>query len=239
MESKFQGIIIEIGNYPIKIQQAVFVWLGIAVLIGTLLVIWGKKLKQADPTKPPKGVVIIADLYGEFMTKFVRENGGEQNMFLLPYIGTIALMIFFSNVVGLLGLQPPTSNLGINVTLAVISFVLINYLGIKKHGASHYSGLFEPHWALFPVNVIGELAFPVSLSVRLFANILSGGIIMLLFYGLWYWIAGMGVWAPAAVVINLLAPLLHGFFDIFVGFIQTYVFIVLTLFFINQATTAE
>lgn len=230
-------LILEINGYELNFQLASFIWVALAIIMGTIFVITGVKTKKADPMKPQKGLVFIGEWLYSMIEGIVTDNSGKRNLHLVPYIGTIFVMMLISNIIGILGLQPPTTNLGINVTLALISFILVHYHGIKQHGMKHFAGLFEPMKVMFPMNLFGELAFPISLSVRLFANILSGLIIMTMIYSLFgvlnSVVPGLGL------IINVIAVPLHGFFDIFVGFLQAYVFMVLTLFFIGSANDTD
>lgn len=148
--------------------------------------------------------------------------GGNAKRFV-NYIGTIFLFILFCNLSGLLGLRAPTADYGVTFLLGMVTFFIVNYQGIKNHGVGHFTSLFEPTPVLFPINLIGELANPLSISLRLFANLLSGVIIMGLWYGMMPIFANIGI--PAA---------LHVYCDIFSGAIQTYVFCMLTMVYIND-----
>lgn len=148
--------------------------------------------------------------------------GGHARKFV-NYIGTIFLFILFSNLSGLLGLRAPTADYGVTFLLGMVTFFIVNYQGIKNRGARHFTSLFEPTPVLFPINLIGELANPLSISLRLFANLLAGVIIMGLWYGMLPIFANIGI--PAA---------LHVYCDLFSGCIQTYVFCMLTMVYIND-----
>lgn len=139
------------------------------------------------------------------------------------YIGTIFLFILFCNLSGLLGLRAPTADYGVTFLLGMFTFFIVNYQGIKNRGVRHFTSLFEPTPILFPINLIGELANPLSISLRLFANLLSGVIIMGLWYGMMPIFVNIGI--PAA---------LHVYCDLFSGCIQTYVFCMLTMVYIND-----
>lgn len=141
----------------------------------------------------------------------------------INYIGTIFLFILFCNLSGLLGLRAPTADYGVTFLLGMFTFFIVNYQGIKNRGVGHFTSLFEPTPILFPINLIGELANPLSISLRLFANLLSGVIIMGLWYGMMPILASIGI--PAA---------LHVYCDLFSGCIQTYVFCMLTMVYIND-----
>ena len=139
------------------------------------------------------------------------------------YIGTIFLFILFCNLSGLLGLRAPTADYGVTFLLGMVTFFIVNYQGIKNRKLRHFTSLFEPTPILFPINLIGELANPLSISLRLFANLLSGVIIMGLWYGMMPLLVNIGI--PAA---------LHIYCDLFSGCIQTYVFCMLTMVYIND-----
>lgn len=148
--------------------------------------------------------------------------GGNARRFV-NYIGTIFLFILFCNLSGLFGLRAPTGDFGVTFLLGMFTFFIVNYQGIKNRGVGHFTSLFQPIPILFPINVIGEIANPISISLRLFANLLSGIIIMGLWYGMMPWFAKIGI--PAA---------LHVYCDLFSGCIQTYVFCMLTMVYIND-----
>lgn len=148
--------------------------------------------------------------------------GGNTRRFI-NYVGTIFLFILFCNLSGLLGLRAPTADYGVTFLLGVFTFCIVNYQGIKNRGVRHFTSLFEPTPVLFPINLIGELANPLSISLRLFANLLSGVIIMGLWYGMMPIFLNIGI--PAA---------LHAYCDLFSGCIQTYVFCMLTMVYVND-----
>lgn len=148
--------------------------------------------------------------------------GGNAKRFV-NYIGTIFLFILFCNLSGLFGLRAPTGDFGVTFLLGMFTFCIVNFQGIKNRGAGHITSLFQPIPILFPINVIGEVANPVSISLRLFANMLAGIIIMGLWYGMLPWFTKLGI--PAA---------LHVYCDLFSGCIQTYVFCMLTMVYIKD-----
>ena len=104
----------------------------------------------------------------------------------------------------------------------LITFVLVQFNGIKKNHVGHFTALFQPIWFLFPINLIGEFAVPLSLSLRLFGNVMSGTVLMGLIYDL------LGPYTVAY------PALLHAYFDLFSGCIQAYVFSMLTMVYVND-----
>lgn len=171
----------------------------------------------------PTGFQNVVELVVEMLGNMVKTNMKQPKKFM-NYIGTLFLFILISNLSGLLGLRGPTADYGITLCLGLITFCLIQYNGIKCQKAGHFKALFEPIPLFFPINLIGEIATPISLSLRLFANVLAGTIIMALWYGLIpIFIAKLGI-----------PVFLHAYLDLFSGCIQTYVFCMLTMVYVDD-----
>ncbi len=179
---------------------------------------------QDNPTKFSAGVEVVI----ETLLKFVHGSMGKAGKNYINYIGTIFIYIFLSNISGLFGLRPPTADYGTTLCLALVTFVMIQYAAIryKKWGA--FTDLFQPVFFFFPMNVISEFATPLSLSLRLFGNILAGTVMMSLYYGLIPVLFRFGI--PAA---------LHVYLDLFSGAIQAYVFTMLTMTFVFDKRNVE
>ena len=143
------------------------------------------------------------------------------------YIGSIFIFIFVSNISGLFGLRPPTADYGVTLPLGIITFCIIQYNNVKYNKFGAFTDLFKPIPILFPINLIGEIAVPFSLSLRLFGNVLSGTVMMSLIYSL---LSKIAVGWPG---------FLHIYFDLFSGAIQTYVFCMLTMVFTSQKMPQE
>lgn len=192
------------------------------LIISAFCIAAGHMVKHAKEI--PTGFQNVVELIVEMLDKMTEGVMGKHAVRYRNYIGTIFIFILFSNISGLLGLRPPTADYGVTFALAIISFTLIRYNELKYQKLSGVlKGLCDP-WPIWaPINIIGNLAVPISLSLRLFANILSGTAIMALIYALLSKIAY--VW-PAA---------LHVYFDLFSGAIQTYVFTMLTMTYIADA----
>ena len=170
----------------------------------------------------------IVELIVESLDNMVYNIMGDNAKKFRNYIGTIFMFILLSNISGLFGLRPPTADYGTTLCLGLITFMLIQYNNIKYNKGRAFTDLFKPLPFLFPINLIGEIATPVSLSLRLFGNVLSGTVMMALIYGL----------LPLFIKIGFPA-FLHVYFDIFSGCIQTYVFCMLTMVFISQKIPEE
>ena len=183
-------------------------------------------------TEVPKGLQNVVELMVEKLDGMVDSPMGKNAPRFYNYIGTVFIFILLSNISGLLGLRPPTADYGVTLPLGILTFVLIHFNQFKHQKLKDIwvdmcSPLppWLPIW--FPISLISEIAVPVSLSLRLFANVLSGTVMMALVYGLLGWFAT--IW-PAA---------LHVYFDLFSGAIQTYVFCMLTMTYINNAIGSE
>ena len=178
-------------------------------------------------TEVPGGFQNVVELIVEKLDGMVEGAMGKAAVKYRNYIGTVFIFILFSNISGLLGLRPPTADYGVTLPLGLLTFILIHFAQFKYHSPKEiWVGMCSPlpPWLpiWFVVSLIGEIAVPISLSLRLFANILSGTVMMALIYGLLGWIAT--AW-PAA---------LHVYFDLFSGAIQTYVFCMLTMTYISD-----
>jgi len=221
--------------------------ISIIILTVALLVVFkiiNITIKRSDPLKKPKGLILLVEIFVTTMEKFTVDLGGERIRKLAPYIAYLAVYLFCANVFGLLGFTPPpTSSLSVTFSFGITTFFLIRYYGIKYNGIGHLTGLFKP-LPLTPINIIGEIAFPFTLSLRMFGNILSGAVIMMLVYtgltGLVNVFISLitGTTSPISELLTplMVAPsILHIYFDLFSGFIQTFVFILLSSVFISTS----
>lgn len=186
----------------------------------------GRAIKHGSEV--PGAFQNVVEMIVEMLDGMIGGVMGSYAVRFRNYIGTIFIFILISNISGLLGLRPPTADYGVTFALGIITFTLIHFNKFKHQKVSGVlKGLCSP-WPIWaPINIISDLAVPVSLSLRLFANILSGTAIMALIYALLNKVAI--IW-PAA---------LHVYFDLFSGAIQTYVFCMLTMTYITDACTTE
>lgn len=180
------------------------------------------KMKHASTV--PDGLQNFAEFYVEMLDGIVRGNMFGHWRKYANYILTIFMFILFANISGIFGLRPPTADFCVTLTLALITFAVIQFNAVRTNGPLGYlKSLTQPLPLLFPINVIGEVATPVSLSLRLFGNIMGGTVMLALYYGLLPKLATLGI-----------PMFLHVYLDIFSGAIQTYVFCMLTMVFIND-----
>lgn len=196
-----------------------------AIMI-TFFVVANRILKKA--TDVPGAAQNVIELIVELLEGMVQGSMGKWAPGFVNYIGTIFIFILISNISGLLGLRPPTADYGTTLCLGLITFILIHintfkHQSLKQIWVDKCSPLppWLPIW--MPINLISDIAVPISLSLRLFANVLSGTVMMALVYGL------LGIIATAWPAV------LHVYFDLFSGAIQTYVFCMLTMTYISNA----
>lgn len=199
----------------------------IVILLSILAIVVNRKIKKANIDDKPSGLLNVMEIFVEAIESLVKTTMGPSRIGFAPFIGTLVLYLACANLFGLIGFTPPTSDYNVTLALAMITFVLIHFFGIKCNGIKGYlKGYFEPFPLLFPINLLGEIATPISLSFRLFGNILSGVIIMSLVY--------MGLNNLSMFITPLVAPILHVYFDFFSGLIQTFIFAMLTMVYISS-----
>lgn len=177
-----------------------------------------KKFKEV-----PGGFQNFVEVIVEKFDAFLKDMAGERLMFLGNWFFPLFLFLVLSNISGLFGLRPPTADWAMTFALALVTFFLIQAMGIKFRKGRYLKSIFlEPHPVFGILNVIGELSRPISLSFRLFGNILAGMILISLLYSVPF------------IRIGIPAPL-HFYFDIFAGILHAYIFCVLSLAFISAA----
>jgi F-type H+-transporting ATPase subunit a len=193
--------------------------------------------------EPTSKVQIFLEYAITFFNKFVHDTMGENALKILPGIipYLLGLFLFFlcSNLVGLVGLRSPTTDLNTTVAWATITIVLIYYTAFKSKGVSYLKGFLSPNPVFLPINLIGEIARPISLSFRPFGNILGGTIIMSLVYALLSYVSEL-IPMVKIPILQLAIPVpLHLYFDIFAGCLQAFIFIMLTMVFVGTEAADE
>ena len=188
-------------------------------------VVAGRRMAKAEEV--PGGFQNVVELIVEKLDAMVDTSMEHAAPRYYNYIGTIFIFILISNFSGLLGLRPPTADYSVTLPLALLTFTMIHFNKFKyQKPMTIWEDLCSPlpKWLPIwvPINLISNIAVPISLSLRLFANVLSGTAMMALIYSLLGWFAT--IW-PAA---------LHVYFDLFSGAIQTYVFCMLTMTYISN-----
>ena len=162
-------IILPSFGLPLHVIMMIYITVGLAILF----IILSGRLKLV-----PGKLQSIFELVIETFAQMVEETMGPKGRAYLPFILTIAIFIFFANAAGMIpGLYPPTADLNCTVALAILVFILTHIVGFKEHGVKYIKHFTGPVWWLvplmLPLEIIGHLARPVSLSLRLFGNIMG------------------------------------------------------------------
>ena len=220
-----------------KLQTTVFSIIIVTLFMTAVLFYVNRKLKDFDPLSEPKGAVLLMIMFAETIDNMVKGKTNERlARYLTPYIMTVAAYIFLANISGLFALETPTSNLSVTLVLAGITCVLIEVCAAKEKGRKDYiKSWFEPFAPFVILNVMSKFSTLLSLSLRLFGNILSGGILMSVIYQMLGAISRMiPVIGKFNIVGVAVAPVLHFYFDLFSGVMQAFIFITLTISFIGK-----
>lgn len=203
-------------NIALNLEVIVMTWIVFFVLIVFgFFTTWKRDLL-------PKPMQVLGELIISQLYELTEDAlGQEKSKTYAPLICALFMFLLLSNWIGIVPhLEEPTKDLNTPLSLGIMGFVLAHFAGIKTKGFKEYSKeYFQPIFFMMPLNVIGELAKVVSISFRLFGNIMGGSIIILVVSHLTYSF--------------VLPPLLNAFFGLFVGAIQAFVFTMLTLVYVS------
>ncbi|CAM2008407.1 F0F1 ATP synthase subunit A [Acanthopleuribacter pedis] len=193
---------------------------GVVFIILTILAV----IVKSKISLIPNGLQQVIEVVVEGLLQMIDENIGPHGRKYLPLCGALAFFIFVSNFTGMLpGFQPATSNFNTTLGCALVVFVYYNFEGIRENGVGylkHFTGpipLLAP--IMIPIEIVGHLARPFSLGIRLFGNISGEHVVTLVFYGM------------VAYVIP--APLM--IIGLFAALLQTFVFVMLTTIYLAGA----
>ena len=205
-----------------------------AVIVAVAMIVFAL-VATRNLKKYPKGVQTACEIIVEFVYNFVKNTMGKHNVGFAPYIGTLFFFLLFCNALGLLGQRAATADVNFTFAMGILVFFLIQYNSVKSKGIKGYLAHYaQPFVFMIPINIIEELVFPVSLSFRIFGNILAGVIIVELY---------MHMMESVSHKLHMSIPFLqavtplpvNAFFDIFEPFLQAFVFSMLTMSFIARA----
>ena len=211
----------------LTVQPAIFNSVIIVLCLCIFFIICGAKVKKADPAKPSKGLVFFMESVVTGVEAITRSMVGDKKGKFAPFIGFLIFYLLIANTLGLFGLTAPTTNYNVTLSMALFTLTYIAISGIRAKGLWGYlkDTIFGDVPALFLLNIIGETSKIISLSFRLFGNILSGSIMLAVIMFLVGWIS-----LP-------IMPFLSAYFNIFAGVMQTLIFCVLTMIWLSAAVT--
>ena len=175
----------------------------------------------------PRGIQNALEIAVDGISHYTSDKAGKLGENLSAYLFSVAALLIACAAVELFGVRAPTADITMTLALSIITFILINYYGIRQKGVKgRLKSLASPTPIVFPIRIISDIAIPVSLACRLFGNMLGGMIVMDLLYS-FLGSAGLGIPSVIGLYFNVFHPL-----------IQTFIFITLTLTFINEAAQA-
>ena len=210
---------IGLGHFAHSNVHVIYMWVVMAILI---LFGWlaGKSTQLVPGTVQNVFEVLISGL-----EEFMVDVTGEEGRWLFPLVASIFLFVFIGNLVGLVpGFFPPTANLNTTAALALTVFVFTHVIGVKYHGAKYYKHFIGPVWwmipIILPIELIGHFARILSLSFRLFGNMMGHELVLGILFGL----AGA-----------FFAPLPIMALGIFVALVQAFVFFLLSVMYFTGA----
>ena len=222
---------IHLFGFDLSINQAVvMMW----VVVGAVSLFFWTAVSQRRlvPTK----IQSLAEMSVEFLRGLVMENMGEQGMRFFPFIVTLFFFILFANLLGLIpGTYTVTSQIMVTALFAIVVYVISLVVGFTVHGVHFFSILVPPGtpgWLLplmIPIEVVSQVARPVTLAVRLFANMTAGHTILIVLFSLM--LAG-GVligWLPFAFTVAVYI------LEVIVAFIQAFIFTILATVYLGDA----
>ena len=222
---------INIGGVDLSFTNAsLFMVISAAIILLFLFV--GTKEKKIVPGK----VQLIAEMFYTFVAKMISDNAGSKAKPYFPFIFSLFMFVLFCNMVGMLPYSfTVTSHIIVTFVLAAVVFIGVTVIGFVKHGI-RYLELFVPKGVpavLLPliivIEIISYLARPVSLSVRLFANMMAGHTMLKVFGGFVISLGLLGGWLPLSFSVALTG------LEILIAFLQAYVFAILTCIYLNDA----
>jgi len=178
----------------------------------------------------------LAELSYEFIAGMVRDNVGPEGRAFFPFVFSLFMFILFANLIGLIPYSFTfTSHIIVTFALAVFVFLGVTVVAVIRHKHRFFSYFMPPGVPVFmaplliPIEILSYLSRPISLSIRLFANMMAGHTMLKVFAGFVIPLGILGGWAPLAVDVALTG------FEFLVAFLQAYVFTVLTCLYLHDA----
>jgi F-type H+-transporting ATPase subunit a len=199
------------------------------ILVAVIIVVVFAFLRPRLSMDRPGKLQHVFEVIYTFLRGESQDNIGHDGPRFLPFLGTLFIFILFSNLIGIIpGFESPTMNPSVPAGCAVLVFCYYNFMGFKQQGVFKYLKHFAgpmPALAILmvPIELISHLARPLSLTIRLFANMLAGEKVTVVFLGLTY----------------LVAPAVFMGLHVFVSFLQAYIFVLLTMMYLSETVPHE
>ena len=221
---------IEVGGVDVSLTNS-SLFMAIVITAITLFLVLGMRKRALVPGRWQS----LAELCYEFIAGMVRENVGHGGRAYFPFIFTLFMFILFANMIGLIPYSfTVTSHIIVTFALAAVVFLGVTVIAIVKHRMKFFSYFLPPGAPLymaplmFPIEVLSYLARPVTLSLRLFANMMAGHTLLKVIAG-FVVMLGLFGFAPLAVLIALYL------LELIVAVLQAYIFAILTCIYLHDA----
>jgi len=209
-------------DYLSNIPSYFLTSLALMILVGIILYFVGKKVEKLNPRDRPSKFIVIFISFVKFFNNFIKGYVGKQWKWLSPLILTLATYVFVSNISGMFALDSPTKYTAITFSLSIFAFLIIQITGLISSKWKHFLSIFKPIPVMMPLNLIGEITPIISIALRLFGNLISGTVFIVLIYRFTGWLS------------VIIAPAFHLVFDLGFGFIQALVYVLLTVIFTSS-----
>lgn len=216
---------ISIGSFSIRFDLVAMIMSWVVILLLVALALFLRRgLRQRLEEKPSRVQAALDALMNTLRSQLTSNFASEKlARTMFPFISTLFLFVLFSNWISVIPyFQSPTQDLNVTFGLALLVFVMSQVFAVRlKGGRKYLKGFIEPYPFMLPLNIVGEIAKPISHAFRLFGNIFGGAILITVI---------------SARLIPLVLPAgLTAFFGLFVGAIQAFVFAILAVAYINVA----
>jgi F-type H+-transporting ATPase subunit a len=232
---KIYPLILQIGGVKIDVSitnSTIFMLITVICIIGLFL--FG--IRRGYHLRKPSKLEAISEVTFRAIANLVKENCGDEAKVYLPFVMSFFMFIAMGNLIGMVPYTFTfTSHIIVTFAMAALAFIVITVIGFIHHGIG-YLRIFLPEGAplflapvLIPIELISYLSRPISLSVRLFANIMAGHIVLKIFAGFVVSLGIVGGFIPLGMTVILT------FFEIFVALVQAYIFSILTCVYLNDA----
>ena len=215
----------------------------VSLLVVTLLLIFVAWLATRKLSKRPGKLQVVAEKLVSMLYNMVEETMGKHNVRFAPYIGTLFLSSIFCTLIGMTNIfRSATADLSVTAAWALVTTGMVWYNNIKYQGfVGWLKGFTEPIVVMTPMNIVSEIASPLSLAFRHFGNVAGGGVLTGLIYMslsglsamLFSWLPG--VFAEIPYLTAGIPAVLSIYFDLFSGFVQAFVFCLLTMVYVGAA----
>tara|TARA_Y100000052_G_scaffold27588_1_gene36969 strand:+ start:26903 stop:27664 length:762 start_codon:yes stop_codon:yes gene_type:complete len=228
---------IDLGGFDISFTSASLAFVVVLAVIFLILTMAASKAKIV-----PSRIQSVGELGYEFIANTVRDTIGEDGMKFFPFVFTLFLLIFGINMLGMIPyFETPTAQIVVTVALALLVFLTVIIYGLIRNGIG-FLKLFVPSGApwpllilLIPLEIISFFVRPVTLSLRLFGNILAGHIVLKLFISFTVALLGLASVLSVVSVATFGLALAFTALEFLVAFLQAYIFTVLTCVYLNDA----